>query len=202
MAISTYAELQTAIADFLNRDDLTSVIPNFITLAEANIARGLRHWRQEKRVTTTLDETFETLPADFIELESIYINDQRQLELISLGEMSRRRLATNSEAGEPRFYCINSNQIEFYPTPDQDYELTMVYIARVDPLSDVDTTNWLLNYHPDVYLYASLLQSAPYLRDDARLTVWGGLYSSAVQALNMESKRSKHSGAVLKLRNK
>lgn len=202
MAISTYAELKTAVADFLNRDDLTSVVPTFITLAEAQIARDLRHWRQEKRVTTTLDETFETMPADFIELKSLYIDDKRQLECISLGELSRRKIEINSESGEPRFYTFNSNQLEFFPSPDQDYELTMVYVARIDPLSDTDTTNWLLTYHPDIYLYSALLQSAPYLQDDARLSVWTSMYGSAVQQLNLESSRAKHSGGVLKLRNK
>ena len=202
MAISTYAELKTAIADFLNRDDLTSVIPTFITLSEAQMARDIRHWRQEKRITTTLNETFEIMPADFIEIDSLYIDDKRQLEVISLAELSRRKIATNSEAGEPRFYAFNSNQIEFFPAPDQNYELTMVYIARIDPLSDTDTFNWLLTYHPDIYLYAALLQTAPYLQDDARMQVWGAMYQSAVDKLNLESKRSKHSGAVLKLRNK
>ena len=49
MAITTYAELQSSIADFLDRDDLTSVIPTFISLAEADMNRQIRHWRQEKR---------------------------------------------------------------------------------------------------------------------------------------------------------
>jgi len=33
MAITTYAELQSSITDFLNRDDLDTVAPDFITLA-------------------------------------------------------------------------------------------------------------------------------------------------------------------------
>ena len=39
MAISSYAELQTAIANFLARTGLNSVIPDFIQLAEARINR-------------------------------------------------------------------------------------------------------------------------------------------------------------------
>jgi hypothetical protein len=202
MAITNYTDLQTSIADFLNRDDLTSVIPTFITLAEAQIARDLRHWRQERRATTTLDETFEKMPADFIEIRSLYIDDKRQLERISLAELSRRKITTNSLAGEPRFYTFNSNELEFFPPPDQNYELTMVYIARIDPLSETDTKNWLLTYHPDIYLYGALVQSAPYLQDDARASIWASLYTSAIDKLNLESISAKHSGAVLKLRNK
>lgn len=52
MAITTYTELKSAIADFLNRDDLETVAPTFIALAEADINRRLRHWRMEKRAIT------------------------------------------------------------------------------------------------------------------------------------------------------
>ena len=42
MAIGTYAELQTAVANWLDRDDLTDRIPEFIALAEAKMNRNLR----------------------------------------------------------------------------------------------------------------------------------------------------------------
>ena len=42
MALSTYTELKASVADWLNRTDLTSVIPDFIALAEAQIERTLR----------------------------------------------------------------------------------------------------------------------------------------------------------------
>ena len=54
MAITTYDELKTSVADFLNRDDLTSVIPDFITMAEADLNRNVRHWRMEGAQTQTL----------------------------------------------------------------------------------------------------------------------------------------------------
>jgi len=200
MAISTYAELQTAIADFLNRDDLTSAIKNFIYLGEAQISRDLRHWQQEKRVTTTLDERFELLPADLIEIQALYVDDKTYLEYISQGELSRRRMS-NNEAGKPCFYTMNSNELEFYPIPDDDYELTMVYISRVDPLSDDDPSNWLLEKHPDIYLYAALLHTAPYLHEDPRVAVWAGLYTQGIESLNSESRKAKYAGP-LRLRNR
>ena len=35
MSLTNFTELKTEIANFLNRDDLTNVIPTFIRLAEA-----------------------------------------------------------------------------------------------------------------------------------------------------------------------
>ena len=55
MALTNYSELKSSIADFLNRDDLTSVIPTFISLAEAQFARDLRHYKMENRATGTID---------------------------------------------------------------------------------------------------------------------------------------------------
>ena len=66
MALTTYAELKASIADFLNRDDLTSAIPDFITLAEADMQRRVKHWRQEKRSTAELDTQYSAIPADFL----------------------------------------------------------------------------------------------------------------------------------------
>ena len=42
MAINTYSTLQTAVANWLDRDDLTARIPEFIALAETRINRALR----------------------------------------------------------------------------------------------------------------------------------------------------------------
>ena len=66
MALTTYDELKSSIADFLDRDDLTTVIPDFITLAETKMNREIRHWRMEKRATAVLDTQYSALPNDFL----------------------------------------------------------------------------------------------------------------------------------------
>jgi len=43
MAISTYSELKTAVANWLDRSDLTDVIPDFITLAETRHKRDFKN---------------------------------------------------------------------------------------------------------------------------------------------------------------
>ena len=202
MAISNYGELKTAIADFLNRDDLTSVIPTFVALAESQIARDLRHWRQEVRVTTTLNERFENLPSDWLQTKNMYLSDGAAVEYASVAEISRQKLLSEDTAGKPRLYTINSGQFEFYPQPDDDYDLTLIYVARIAALDADGDTNWLLTNYPDVFLYGSLIQSAPYLQQDERLAVWAQLYSAAVNNLNSDSSMASYSGGPLVMRNK
>jgi hypothetical protein len=195
MAITTYAELKTAIADFLNRDDLTSVVPTFISLAEAQMDRDIRHWRQEKRVETTLDERYENLPNDFLEIQELSLTDGTRLELIAAAEMQDWRQANNT-SGKPRYYRVTADQFEFYPTPDSNYTLSMQYYARTPALSDAAPSNWVLTYAPDLYLYGSLVHTAPYLSEDARLQVWAAFYQSALESVRLDGQRGKYSGPL------
>ena len=195
MAITTYAELKSSIANWLNRDDLTSVIPDFISLAEAQIARDVRHWRQEKRVTTPVNEQYENLPIDWLEMIQIQLTACGRLQVISAAELQNRKEAS-LVAYKPKYYRLTSDQIEFYPAPDSSYEVAMQYYARVPALTDTDTTNWVLTDYPDIYLYGALVHAAPYLNDDQRINIWASLYQSAVDALDQDNKKSRVSGPL------
>lgn len=195
MAITTYDELKASIANWLNRDDLTAVIPDFIALAEAQIARDVRHWRQEKRVTTSVNEQYENLPIDWLEMIQIQLTAGGRLQVISAAELQDRK-EDSLVAYKPKYYRLTSDQIEFYPAPDSPYEAAMQYYARVPALTDTDTTNWVLTDYPDIYLYGALVHAAPYLNDDQRITVWASLYQSAVDALDQDNKKSRVSGPL------
>tara|TARA_R100001510_G_C7623100_1_gene183564 strand:+ start:507 stop:1127 length:621 start_codon:yes stop_codon:yes gene_type:complete len=204
MAITTYSELKTSIANWLNRDDLTTQIPDFISLAEENASLLVRHWRMENRATATLDSQYEALPARFIApiRLSITSGDTFTIELISQNQMVDRRAAARNTAGRPQFYALTQGEIEVFPTPDTDYTLEMVYYEKAEALSDTNTTNWLLTHYPSVYLYGSLVHTAPFLKDDPRLQTWGTLYQSAIAAVNQDGQNAKTSGsgATIKIR--
>lgn len=197
MAITTYAELKTSITDFLNRDDLDTVAPTFISLAEADMSRRVRHWRSEKRSTAGIDTQYSALPDDFLEAIRLYITsgDTRPLELISQAEMLDRKFRNLNTSGQPAYYAITAGEIEVYPVPDGTYTSELYYNARLPALSASTTTNWMLEYYPDAYLYGALVHSAPYLKEDTRLQTWAALYQSAVDAINTESESSKFGGS-------
>ena len=197
MAITTYAELQSNITDFLNRDDLASVTPTFISLAEADMQRQVRHWRQEKRSTAELDTQYSAIPADFLEAIRFYITsgESRPLELISQFQLLDRKYQRANTSGEPAYYAITAGEIEIFPAPAGTYTAELYYNARIEPLSDSNTSNWMLQYFPDAYLYGSLIHSAPYLKDDSRLQIWAALYQSAIDAINMSGEKAKFGGS-------
>ena len=202
MAITTYDELKTAIADTLNRDDLASSVPNFISLAEANMQRKIRHWRQEKRANAVIDSQYSAVPADFLEIIRFYITsgDTKPLELISQGELLERKRRNLKTSGSPSFYALTAGELEVYPVLDGAYDAELYYYSRVPALTSVDTTNWLLDYFPDVYLYGSLVHSAPYLKDDERIRVWAALFQEAIDAINASSEKAKFGGSSRRIK--
>ena len=196
MAISNYTELQSTIADFLNRDDLTAVIPTFITLAEAEFNRRLRHWRMENRASAEVDSQYSAIPADFLEPIRLHLetSNYRTLELISQSDMQSMRMRNLDTSGEPEYYALTQGEIELYPTPDATYDLEMNYYARIPALSGSNATNWLLTYFPDAYLYGALAHSAPYLGEDARMATWAALLQSAIDGIIREGEQAKFGG--------
>lgn len=201
MPLDTYAELQSAVADFLDRQDLTAVIPTFISLAEADINRKLRDWRMETRTTLSASSQYTALPTNWLETIRLQVTGgTSEIQLASQGALAEMRAAINDQTGKPTHYAFTGGQLELFPTPDQAYDLDLVYVAKVPALSNAATSNWLLTTAPDVYLYGALMQSAPYLKDDARTAIWAGLYAEAIGGLNATSERARYSGANLRLR--
>ena len=201
MSITTYDELKSTIADFLNRDDLTTVIPTFISLAEADMNRKVRHWRMEDRAVAVADARYIALPANFIEAQRIMLTSPavQRLEMITQSDLMDRR-SVDDTAKKPAYYSIVDGAFELYPQPDQSYDLEIVYYERLDSLSASITTNWMLEYSPDAYLYGSLLHAAPYLAEDGRVQVWASLYKNAIDGINLEDDKAKASGAGHRMR--
>ena len=191
MALTTYSELQAAVADWLDRTDLTSAIQDFIRLAEADMNRKVLHYRRGKRATVTADSRYTALPTDFHTLRRLYL-DGANAALIPLTQpqMQDYRWRSTDSSGEPCYYTVTGDEIELYPTPDTSYTMEMSYFADLPVLSDANTSNWLLDEAPDAYLYGALVASAPYLIEDARLQSWGTLYQQAIDALNADSQRA------------
>jgi hypothetical protein len=201
MAISTYSELKSAVADFLNRDDLTATIPTFIGMAEASLNRDVRHWKMEQRSTAEIDDQYLTLPTDWLATVRITVQDTTPyaMNLVSRDSMQDMRYKGDNVAGKPLYYAHVAGEIEMYPTPDATYDIELLYTQKIDALSDSNTSNWLLTDAPDLYLYAVLLETAIYLRDDERISAYAGMYQSKLAALNSSSNKATVSGTGLKL---
>lgn len=204
MAISTYAELQAALADWLNRADLTATIPNFIALAEAMINRDerLHGTGGVTRGTLEVSSQFTALPAGFLKFLSVNVDGEREHPLQRVTEYELDEIRDCQPSGTPRAYCVIGTDLEIAPVPSEAMDLEIAYQARIPALSVSAPTNWLLTSHPDIYLYATLMQTAPYLHEDERVAVWRGLYDGLCNDFERAEANKRYSASPLKKRNR
>lgn len=200
----TFSSLKTSIADFLNRDDLTAVIPTFITLAEADFNRRIRHYEMEKRATAPITTKYSEAPENYLESVRLQIIDGGTfpVELASNAQLMEMRRNVSDTAGRPAYYSFIDGNFEMFPTPDQTYQTEMIFYEKIPALSDAATSNWILASHPDLYLYSALTHSAPYLGDDARIQVWSALAERALNEITNSSHAAKYNGTGLRLRHR
>jgi hypothetical protein len=199
MAITDYSSLQTTIANYLARTDLTAQIPDFIRLAETRMRRELRIRQMMKSATTTTtggDATV-ALPPDFLEARDLIVqsNPVRVITYVSPSVFSRNTRST--ESGVPVDYTILATEFKFAPIPDTNYTLEILYFAAPDYLSNTNTSNVFLAVCPDLVLYGALIEAEPYLMNDARLQVWAGMYQKGVDALTTSDEQAQYSGVPL-----
>lgn len=196
MALTSYSELKTSIANYLNRSDLTSVIPDFITLTEAKLNRVLRLRVMQKRVstTTTASDAFVDLPSDFLEMVQFFVdsNPNSVLDYVSPTDIEINNV--NETSGKPASYTIMGSEIKLNPIPDSTYTLKLTYFSKIPALSDSNTTNYILSNYPQVYLYGALVEAQPYIINDERLPTWLTLYNEAVQLINRDDEQGRYSG--------
>ena len=204
MALTTYTELKASIADFLNRDDLTAVIPDFITLAESQINRDIRHWKMEARSSgqQTGGDEYMQIPADWVESIRLHLTGTGTsvVNLISRDAMADKRERNEDTSGTVMYYTHADGQFQLYPTPSADTDFELLYIQKLEALSGSNADNWLLLEAPDVYLYGALIHSAPYLVEDERVAMWAQMYSASVARLNEASESARFSGSGLRLK--
>lgn len=194
MSLDTFANLKTSIADHLDRDDLTSHIPDFITLAESRHKRDIRIREMITRSNLTVNARQISLPSGFLEPITFRLTTTplTVLQYVNYHEMNRNY---DNTTGKPSLFTI-SGEIEFDKSPDTFYTGEMVYYKAETALSDSNTSNNILAVAPDAYLYAALAAAAPFLMDDPRIPVWNSFYKNAVDGLN-ELNKTRHSGPLV-----
>lgn len=189
MALDTYANLKTAITNFLDRDDLTPYVDDFIDLAEARHKREILIREMIARSDASASGRFLALPTRFVKMKTLRLltNPVTVLTELNLHEMNRER---EEGTGKPSFFTVHE-EIEFDTTPDDTYMAEIIYYASFLPLSDSNTTNGLLTRAPDAYLYGALGASAPFLASDERLQVWETLYGIARDGLLLSDRQGR-----------
>ena len=204
MALSSYSGLKTSIANWLNRSDLTSEIEDFIVLAEKDFNSKLRI-----RQMISSDNSFSInaekvdLPTGFLQVRDFFITSsgtKYALQYITPAQMDQ--IKGSSTSGQPSTYTIIGNKFRFAPTPASTYTGTLNFYKEFDPLSDSNTSNYILSNHPAIYLYGSLYHSANFLGgvEPRQVQQWQQMYATALERLERNDREDQYGNAPLQQR--
>lgn len=182
MALSTFSDLKTSIAAWMHRGDLTSVIPDFITLAEKRILRDLikrgGHYLIESSSTLTPSSNVAALPADYFSIRSLVSATSPNEEILDV-PLSVLKSAYGL-SGNGKAYSIVGSNIQLSPDAGTR-DVVLNYYIQPTALSDSNTTNELFPTLSDAYLYGALIEATLYAKGDA--TRWVNGYSAALDMI-------------------
>ena len=190
MALSTYGQLKSAVAAWLERGDLTDRVPDFITLAESRLNRVLRMraLETEEALSVAQGSRLVTLPSGYREAVALWLLSVQGRSALRFVDAAH--LEASTTPGTPRYWTLNSTGIALDRPADQAYGLTLRMLGRVG-LSDAAPTNAILTDYPDLYLFGALVEAAPYLRDADLLALYSARFEAALMETRAKEARSR-----------
>jgi len=208
MAISTYAEVVTAIQSYMmERSDLSTNAPEFITLGEGVVNYGfqgdvinipaLRVRDMETKTSLAPTSNVCTIPSDFLEYKRVVEEASTRRPLKYITEDGADELYPSRASGLSNHFMIIASTLTALPLSSNNIELT--YYARVPALTASATTNWLLTKHPGIYLRASLFMAAEYIKDTEEMLKQGSMLAGLVKGFNNADNMAKFGNAGITL---
>lgn len=194
--ITNYATLQTAVADYLARSDLTSFVPNFVQNCENKLYRRLNLRNEETALSVAISSGLATVPTAFKALKFAYYDGApiAMLKWVPITELYDE-YPVRSQSTIPKLISREGTSFVFGPNA-ADGTLKGIYYAKPVPLRTTDG-NWYVLNAPEVLLYGSLLEATPFIKDDPRLPIWKAAYDDAVGSLMEEEHNAQTSKGPL-----
>jgi len=180
MTFSTYSDLQTQVASWLARDDLTANIPDFITLAEAGFARKLFRARlQQTTASLTPSNGTVALPSDYLASIRLTWTGSPVVDLVLVHPSVLQEMFPTSPTDVPRIWTIQGSNILIRPVDGTALEL--LYYQKTAVLSG--SLNWLYTNYPDVYLAATLAEAYAFNKDNDNFTLWAARREAKIEEI-------------------
>lgn len=197
-AITSWATLKTEVAAWLHRANLTDEIPGFIQFGELRIYRDLRIKQMETALSESIAAGVVAVPSGYVELKYAYI-DGTPIQMLEKkdAEWINANYSTRASDGKPGYIARDGSNFIFGPYPDSTYTVKGSYYKKLDPLSDSNTSNWLTSDAPDLILFATLCEAAPWIGNDPRIAIWESKYAQVKDRIQKQDDREEFSGSPL-----
>jgi len=197
MALDSYTDLQASVADWLNREDLEDRIPDFIRLFEAKASRKIRTTDTLQRSNAVLSEGYFPVPLDWRETVAFMRLSVRPYPLEFVSAERSYELRAQRRNGPATHYTQLGRKFYLIPTPAEEIELELLYRAAIPALTPEEPHNWLLGRDPDLYLYGTLAEAEPYLKNDERVGLWIAKRDEIFEEMRLEAERAAYPQGAL-----
>jgi hypothetical protein len=147
------------------------------------------------RTRAPLNSLYVKLPDDFLGMRNIELVTDPITPLEYRNPQNLDNYRSGDSTGKPLFYTIIQNAIEVAPLPDGEYTLEILYYQKIRSLAS-HTTNFILENHPDAYIFGVLMQSPVYLGHDERVSVWAGRYQQIINQITTSDEKASFSGST------
>jgi hypothetical protein len=158
----------------------------------SELQTAIINWAHREDDTPFADRVPEFIVLSFKELryvgETNYTLQPKPLEWI--------RAQVSDTAGSPRYFAVTGSQVVCWPEAGS---IQGTYYEVIPDLA-TNSTNWLLTRHPDLYLFASLVEAALYMQDDSRIPLWAEKASALLDAVQRSDDKDQFDGGILAIR--
>lgn len=196
MSLNSFTTIKTAIGAWLDRSDMTGVIPDLIAMAEARIYRELRIRAMEESISTAISSGVVAVPAGYLEMKHAYMDGKYAISRVDPAFIYERYPERTAQ-GIPVYFAREAENFIFGPYPDSAYTMKGVYYKKLTALSVSNETNWFTDNCPELILFGALVEAEPYIGNDARVILWESKFSSIKNELKAADKREGLSGSRL-----
>jgi hypothetical protein len=204
MNFASYPAFRNAVLSLIDGDDVSQSDLSVFTLdlmigaGEIRVYRDLRSSLQDTALSVTTTGNVAPLPVDFLEAKSVYVAGFKPADYMPYEQIAAYIQRGSVVSARALFFSFQGDNLVFYPMLADGSVVSGRYIKR---FSDISTgVNVLLNRHPDVFIYAALAESGPFLGDSERLPIWEGKYTMLVKAANEQERRRLSRGSKLQSR--
>jgi len=203
MAITTYAQLQTAVARWLYGSDaatpttggIPSTIDDLITIAEARIFREARTKDNEAAISEVMTAGVVAVPSDYVSMKFAYVDGTPVQTLEGrTAEWIYSNYGTRTSTGKPQFMSRERSNFIFGPYPDSGYSMIGVYYKKLGALSTV--AHALFTNNPDLYLFGCLAEATILIGRDDRIQLWEAKYQAILSLVNGIDRASESRGSL------
>ena len=198
MALTNFDELVKQVTDWSHREDLGTLMPDFISLTEnamyANETEVLTVRSMETTSTILSTGRLLSLPIGFESARSV-----RLLTNDGGGELrfqAPEQTLNHPFAGRPQFFTVIGDKIQLDRTPDAEYTVEIQYFKKADPLTSSNQTNEILTKYPSIYLYGALAQVFIYSQDDQQVSKYIQLFIGAIKGANKADQKGRFGPAM------